>query len=230
LKAQLNGYIQKLALLNIDVTTLKEDKISSVLPLISPISGYVKAVNINIGKSINASDVLFEIINTQNLTLELIVFEKDMQKISSGQKLLFSSPNNPDLEYNATVYQIGKALDNDKTVKVYASIDKPDNKLVAGMYVNAKIEVANNKALAIPTESIVQFDEKFYIFAFKEKKMEDGKEVTLYDVIEIKKGSENNGFTEITFVKDFDYTGKQIVVKGAYTILSKFKNSGEMSC
>ncbi len=230
LKAQLNGYIQKLSLLNIDVSKLKEDNITSVLPLISPITGYVKTVNVNIGKSINATDVLFEIINNQSLTLELVLFEKDMLKVSVGQKLTFSSPGASDVKYTATIYQIGKALDDDKTIKVYAYIDKPDNKLVVGMFVNAEIEVANNIGLTVPSESIVRFDEKFYIFAFKEKKMEGNKEVILYDVVEVKKGSENNGFTEISFVNDFDFKSRQVVVKGAYTILSKFKNSGEMSC
>ena len=230
LKAQLNGYIQKLSLLGIDAEKLKEDKISSILPLVSPINGYVKKINVNIGKSISSSDILFEVINTQGLTLELIVFEKDVQKISVGQKLKFATANSPETSYIATVYQIGKVLDGDRTVKVYASINKTDDPLIAGMYINAEIEISNNLTTCLPDECIVQFDEKYYVFAFKEKAMENGKEVIFYEVIEVTKGAANNGFSEIIFVKTMDYLNKQIVIKGAYSILSKFKNSGEMSC
>jgi cobalt-zinc-cadmium efflux system membrane fusion protein len=230
LKAQLNGFIQKLSILSVDVSRLSEDKITSVLPLVSPISGYIKKVNVNIGKSINPTDVLFEIVNTQNLTLELIVFEKDICKISIGQKLKFTTGNSQQTEYTGTIYQLGKVLDNDKTIKVYASINKPDNYLIAGMFINAQIDIANNKTTCVPIESIVQFDEKFYIFTFKEKAMENGKEITLFEVVEVKKGAENEGYAEISLPNNFDIQTKQIVVKGAYSILAKFKNSGEMSC
>jgi len=230
LKAQLNGFIQKLSLLSIEVTKLSEDKISSSFAIISPISGYVKRVNLNIGKSINSNDVLFEIVNTQNLVLELIVFEKDIQKMEIGQKLKFTTSNNTENKYSGTIYQIGKALDEDKTAKVYATINTPDVKLLSGMFVNASVEVSNNQTTCVPSESIVQYNEKFYIFTFKEKAMENGKEVTFFEVVEVVKHSEFEGFVEIVLPTNFDMQIKQIVIKGAYSILSKFKNSGEMSC
>ncbi len=230
LKAKLNALIQKLSMLGINVLKLKEDNISGVLPLISPISGYVKTVNVNIGKYVNPTDVLFEIVNTKNQILELVLFEKDISKVSKGEKLHFFPTNYPNNQYNATVYQVGKVLDNDKTVKVYANINNPDNKLYAGMFVNAKIETGDNKVLALPSEAVVQFDEKFFIFAFNGKRMENDKEVTFYEVIEIKKGSERDGYTEIILPEGTDLSQRKIVIKGAYAILSALHNAGEMSC
>lgn len=230
LKAQLNGYIQKLNLMNVNISSLNEDNMSGVLPLKAPMNGYIKSINVNVGKTISAGDVLCEIMNTNNLILELIVFEKDVLKISIGQKLSFSSPNNPDTKYYGTIYQVDKALDDDRSLKIYAKVDRPNNKLFAGMFINADIEVSKNEVLSIPSESIVQFEGKFYIFAFKENKKEEGKIVTLYDAIEVKPGVQSDGFTEIDFVKKIDFNALQIVIKGAYQILSKFKNSGEMSC
>lgn len=230
LKAQLNGLIQKLTILGINYEKLTVENIKSVLSLTSPISGYIKTVNINIGKSISTTDVLFEIVNTEKLTLELNVFEKDLMNIKENQKLTFSIPNQQNITYNATILQVGKTLDADKTAKVYATIDNTEKTLISGMYVNAKIEVLNTESICLPSDAIVQFDEKFYIFAFKEKAMENGKEITLFQAIEIKKGTENNGFTEIIFKTEIDYKTMQFVVKGAYSVLSKFKNSGEMSC
>lgn len=230
LKAKMNSLMQKLLILGVDVSKLNEDNIKRVFEVVSPISGYVKTVKVNIGKYINNTDVLFEIVNTQNITLEFIVFEKDIDKLQIGQKISFFSPNNLNNKFKASIYQIGKALDNDRTITVYASVDKPSNLLMAGGYINGEIEVANNLTTSVPVESIVQFDEKNYIFAFKEQITENGKEVSLFEVVEITKGIESNGFIEISLPKNFDYSNRQIVVKGAYTILSAFKNSGEMSC
>lgn len=230
IKAQLNAYSQKLSVLGIDASKLREDNIKNVIPIVSPINGYIKNVNINIGKFVNPSDILFKIVNTQNLTIELVVFEKDVQKISNGQKLNFFTPSKPDVRHEATVYQVGKTLDDDKTVTVYASINKPSKDLIAGMYVNTEIEVKNNQVLALPSEAIVQFDEKFYVFVFKGKRVENSKQINDFEMIEVKKGTENKGFTEVILPKNFDYKNRKIAIKGAYSLLSKLKNSGEMSC
>ena len=67
LKAQVKALEQKLALIGISPANLHEDNISSSVALISPISGYIKAVNVNIGKYVSPSDVLFEIVNSDKL-------------------------------------------------------------------------------------------------------------------------------------------------------------------
>ncbi|MBK7096797.1 MAG: efflux RND transporter periplasmic adaptor subunit [Saprospiraceae bacterium] len=77
LKAQLKGIGQKLKVIGVNPATLTEDRISATIALISPISGYVKMTNISMGKYVSPTDVLFEIVGTDNLLLELSLFEKD---------------------------------------------------------------------------------------------------------------------------------------------------------
>ena len=89
MKAMLKALEQKLALIGINPARLTEDNISRSVALVSPISGYVKTVNVSIGKSVSASDVLFEIVNTDKLFLELTLFEKDADKVRNGQKIQF---------------------------------------------------------------------------------------------------------------------------------------------
>lgn len=76
LKAQLKGIGQKLKVIGVNPATLTEDRISATIALISPISGYVKMTNISMGKYVSPTDVLFEIVGTDNLLLELSLFEK----------------------------------------------------------------------------------------------------------------------------------------------------------
>ncbi len=47
----------------------------------SPITGFLKAVNVNIGKYVTQTDVLFEIVNSDKLFLELTLFEKDAGRV-----------------------------------------------------------------------------------------------------------------------------------------------------
>jgi len=55
---------QKLLLVGISPDQLNEDNISNTINIVSPIKGYLKAVNVNIGKYVSSTDILFEIVNS----------------------------------------------------------------------------------------------------------------------------------------------------------------------
>ena len=99
---------KNLHLIGIDPADLHEDDISRSVAVVSPISGYVKAVNINVGKYVAPTDVLFEIVNSDKLYLELTLFEKDADKVSAGQKIRFFI-NNETEQHEAVIYQTGKS-------------------------------------------------------------------------------------------------------------------------
>jgi len=228
-KAQLRALEQKLSLVGINPTRLTEDNISRSVALVSPISGYVKAVNVSIGKSVSASDVLFEIVNTDNLFLELTLFEKDADKVSNGQKIRFFI-NNESEAHEARIYQTGKSINDDKSYKVYANVVGQCGNMMPGMYVNAVVETRNHETAALPSEAVVSFDDKEYIFVFDKNKDEEGNKMTEYKMIEVQKGVSENGFTEIILPDGFNIQATKVVVKGAYNLLSAKKNAGEMSC
>lgn len=229
LKAQLKGIGQKLKVIGVNPATLTEDRISATIALISPISGYVKMTNISMGKYVSPTDVLFEIVGTDNLLLELSLFEKDANTISIGQFAHFSI-NNDAHEHKAVIYQVGKSINTDKTFKVYATIKQPCPNVLPGMYVLAHIDKTNKKVTALPANALVTFDNKYYIFAFEKDKKEGGKPFTEYRLIEVTKGDTNDGFTEILLPASFNIQNTKIVTKGAYKLLSAKKNAGEMTC
>lgn len=229
LKAQLKGLEQKLQLIGINVSRLREDNISGVVPLVSPIAGYIKAVNVNIGKFVAASDVMFEIVNGDKLLLELVLYEKDADKVAIGQKIHFFI-NNESEQHEAVIYQVGRVVNNDKTLKVYANVQNRCKNVLPGMYANAIIETASSKVTALPNDAIVNFDDKDYIFVFYRNKKEKGNPVTEYRMVEVKRGVTNGKATEVILPQSFDVKGAQVVVKGAYNLLSAKKNAGEMSC
>ncbi len=229
LKTQVKALEQKLALIGINPATLNDDNITRSIAVVSPISGYVKAVNVNIGKFVSPSDVMFEIVNSNKLLLELTLFEKDADKVSNGQKIRFLI-NNETEQHEAIIYQTGKSINVDKTYKVYATVSGKCKNMIPGMYVNATIEAKSTQVTAVPSEAIVSFDDKDYIFVFKKNKEEGGKPFTEYRMIQIQKSVSDGGFTAISLPEGFDIKTAKVVVKGAYNLLSAKKNAGEMSC
>ena len=229
LKVQVKALEQKLTLIGFNPARINEENISRSVALVSPISGYVRAVNVSIGKSVSASDVLIEIVNSDKLFLELTLFEKDADKVANGEKIRFFI-NNESEQHDAVIYQTGKSINNDKTYKVYANVIGHCKNMLPGMYVNAVIQAKSNQVTAVPTEAIVSFEDKDYIFIFEKNKVEAGKPFTEYRMIQVQKGVSDNGFTEIALPVSFDYKVTKVVMKGAYNLLSAKKNAGEMSC
>jgi cobalt-zinc-cadmium efflux system membrane fusion protein len=229
LRAMVKSLEQKLLLIGINPNLLNEDNISSTVNLVSPIKGFLKAVNLNTGKYVSPTDVLFEVVNDDKLFLELTLFEKDADKVAAGQKLKFFI-NDETEEHEAVISQTGKSVKDDKTFGVYATVSSSCENLLPGMYVNAFIQESDKKVTALPSEAIVSFDDKSYIFVFEKEKEEAGKPFTEYRMIEVMKGVTDFGFTEITVPAGFNINTVRVVIKGAYNLMSAKKNAGEMAC
>ena len=228
-KTQLKALEQKLELIGINPSNLTENNMSRSVALVSPITGFIKAVNINIGKFVSSSDVLFEVVNKDNLLLELNLFEKDADKVLENQLIRFYI-NNESEQHQATVYQTSKSINADKTYKVFAKVTDLCHNIMPGMFVNAIIESGGEKVTALPSDAVVSFDDKDYIFIFEKNKDENGKAFTEYRMLEVKKGVTDGGFTQIILPATLNISTTKVVLKGAYNLLSAKKNAGEMSC
>jgi cobalt-zinc-cadmium efflux system membrane fusion protein len=63
-QAKYNALLEKLKVINVDIKSLEAGKVTSSINLHSPIGGYVTQVNVNIGKFVTPTDVIFEIVDT----------------------------------------------------------------------------------------------------------------------------------------------------------------------
>jgi len=213
-KINVKSLSEKLKLIGINPDQLNENTISKSINIRSPIAGYVSKVNVNIGKYTQPSEVLFELINPEDIHLALTLFEKDLYKISIGQKVIAYTNGQPDKKYECEIILIGQNLSADRSTEVHSHFEKYDKSLVPGMYMNAEIELKNNKVYALPDESIVRYKNNQYVFIREEEKR--------YTLVEVKTGDSENGFTEI--ISGETLSGKDIVVKGAYSLLMLLKN------
>lgn len=218
LLAKVEGLKQKLALINIDAAQLEKGKISASVSVISPINGYVKEVNVNIGKYVNPHEAMFEIVDTEHLHAELTVFEKDVAKIKEGQKITFSLANEENTIRTATVHLIGRSIGQDKTVRIHGHLDKEDAQLLPGMYIKAEIEIKSTLSNCLPEKALLLINGKNYVFLEKNS--------GVYELTEVKTGISYNGYTEINENLEPD---SRIVLGGARTLYSILKNKTQPS-
>lgn len=208
---------EKLKLIRINPNNLNENNISKSINIYSPIDGFVSKVNANIGKYVAPSDVIFELVNPSDIHLNVKIFEKDLGKIFIGQKIVSYTNNNPEKKYPGDIILISKDVAPDGTTEVHCHFDNYDKTLFPGMYMNAEIEFRNNAQNVLPDEGIVSFEGKKYFFENAGKNK--------FVMLETETGESENGFTEI--ISKADLSGKEIVKKGAYTLLMSLKNKEE---
>lgn len=235
LLATIGASEERLRILNIDPKTLTQSNIRSIVNIYAPISGYVTTVNVNVGRFVNPQDVICEIVDTDHLHAELTVFEKDITKIKKGQKIRLVLVNESNKERTASVYLINHQISAERTVRVHAHLDQEDPTLMPNMYLKALIEISDHKTNALPDQAIVNSEGKNFIFV--KAKEEHSKEAEgteekheekyAFKAIEIKKGVSENGYTEILFPEGFEIDHAEVVIKGAYDLLSKMNNSEE---
>lgn len=224
-RAQVNGLKAKLNLIGVSTKQLNSGRITSAATIVSPINGYVTEVNVNIGKNVTATDALFTIADTDNLHVELTVFEKDAAKIVPGQKVRFTLPNE-NQERTATVSLVSKAISSDRSVQVHSLLDKKDPNLIPGTFITAQIELKGASVKALPQEAVVQAAGKTYIFLAKGQRKEGEEMMHDFEMLEITTGVAEDNYIEVFLPASVSDTA-QIVTKGAYALLSKNKNTEE---
>lgn len=218
-KILIKSLSEKLKLIGLNPDNLNENTISKSINITSPIDGFVSEVKMNIGKYATPTDVLFELVNPSDIHLTLTIFEKDLYKISIGQKIFAYNNTHPDKKYTCEIILIGKDVTPERTIQVQSHFEQYDKSLIPGMYMNAEVEVGTNNAFVIPNEGLVRFEGKQYVFSQIEPKKFEMQEVTTQN--------NENGFTQITFADSSGIRDKTFVLKGAYTLLMKMKNTEE---
>ena len=244
LEARLGGQRTTLRLIGIKTEKLSPNNFQSQISIHSPISGYVMAVNVNAGKYVSNTDVLFQIADTKHLHAELTVFEKDITKLKEGQKVRFTLANES-YERTATIYLLSREITEERGIRVHCHLDKEDPELIPGMYFKGVVETGSNPLPSLPNDAIVSNEGKDYVFKVEANETheaeeesnnnatEDGKKEKEHHVehhfsmIEIKKGLTDGEFSEVVLLQEIDTSKADFVTKGAFYLLSAFKSTSE---
>ena len=218
LKATVAGLEAKLEMINLPAASLADGNIRRTINLYAPIGGYVTEVNVNLGQYVNATDVMFKIVNIEHLHAELQVYERDIHHIKIGQKVSFQLANENKMRL-ASVYLIGKEISADRTVRIHCHLEEEDESLLPGMYIKATIETALHDADVLPAEAVVGFEGEFFVFAEGAKKGQ-------FDIIKVTTGNSTGDHVEVQLPDTFDRS-RPVVRRGAFELLGILKNQGD---
>ena len=210
----------QLRLIGLNPGRISATNIQPSVPLVAPISGYVKAVLVNPGQFVSPQDVLVELVDRSDLHLELKVFERDIAKVKVGQNILFTVPAQGAgaRPLSATVFLVGKAFDDDgRTVSVHAHL--PDagpeaartTALLPGQYVSARILTGRTPQRTLPEDALVPGGEVSY--GYYQVKA-DAKGCT-FRRFSLRPGATDQGQVAVRPLDKLSDTTR-LVVKGAY--------------
>jgi cobalt-zinc-cadmium efflux system membrane fusion protein len=214
MKARTDGLAARLQLLGLDPASVSKGPLTPSIRIISPITGYVTGVHVNLGKYAASDQVMFELVDTRHLHAELQVFESDLARLRVGQRVWVKLLNE-ESEREASVYLIGKEISPSRTVQVHCHFRDADEHLVPGMYFSARIETAREQRWALPAEAVVQVDGKLCVFL----RAADGS----FALKEIVASESVAGLTPVEGLRPED----DVVVKGSFFLLSALRSGDE---
>lgn len=216
---QVKALSEQLKLINIQPDNLTTEKMTSLVQLIAPISGYITKVNINRGKYVTPSDILLEIMDPNDIHAAITIYESAIAGFKVGMKGTVSLTQDPTKKYPVSILAVSHNINEDKTGLLHCHFEKIPTNVLPGMFLSADIVVVTNEAVLIPIESVQRFQGKDFIFLQSSENE--------FKAIEIQVIQTNTEFVTVSNADAKTWIGKSIVVKNAYSLLGMMMNKAE---
>jgi cobalt-zinc-cadmium efflux system membrane fusion protein len=151
--------------------------------LISPIDGYVVSKNINEGMNVrpdNTSSV-FTISSLKTVWVQANVYETDIAQVSQGDSADITTVAYPDKKFKGVISKISNVLDSSaSTMQARIVLDNTEGQLKAGMFSSVIVHLDKHKqAAAVPKESLVFYDNDYYVMVAKGKDKFEKRKITI---------------------------------------------------
>ena len=201
--------------MNIDPNTLTGENMRSVISVTSPLSGYATTISASKGMFLNPSDVAVTVTNTDDLHIELKIFEKDLPMVKIGQQINVRLQNDTGNIYKGIVHLVNKTINpKDRTVDVHGDlVNEEETQLFApGMYIEAEILTSTIEHFALPSEAVANIDNDFFVLVKEDS--------TSFKRTLVRIGAINNGFTQILNTSDFT-PNTEFLIKGAFNLITE---------
>lgn len=169
------------------------NKPDAVFELYAPKSGFIVERNVNEGQQIRTDNdaSLFTISDLKTIWVWANIYESDLSKVNVGDTMEVTALAYPDKLYKGTVSKINTILDHEsRIIKVRTEVDNSNALLKPEMFASVTmISSIGQRALALPTESVIIESNKTYVM-----KKVGAKE---FAKVEVKVGKTIGAFTQI---------------------------------
>ncbi|MCT4623301.1 MAG: efflux RND transporter periplasmic adaptor subunit [Schleiferiaceae bacterium] len=221
-KGMVKGLESQLKLMGLSVEKIREGHIYEIVPVVCPIDGYVRKVEVKTGQFVQPQTEMFEVVNIEHIHADFMVFEKDMHKVEEDQKVEFTVSSMPDEVLMARIHSVGKAFEeNPKAIHLHAEIENKKGLLLPGMYARGRILVNTKEVQVVPEEAIVAEDDRHYIFLATEGQ-DHGNAVWWFTPIKVARGNSLDGWVEVNPFMEINKNQK-IALSHAYTLMADLK-------
>lgn len=134
--------------------------------LYAPTAGTIGELHIEEGEAITQNTLIGTHLSTDRVVAEFGVTERDLNKLSLGQKAKVFVDAYPDKTFEGTIDSVGSVVvGQSRTATVKVRIDNNENLLVPGMFARIKILLFQKKnTLVIPTDSLQGKENEYSVF------------------------------------------------------------------
>lgn len=187
-------------------------RVSSDLPIQSPVSGTVTARAVNSGEVVSANKELYKVTNLGTVWVIAEVYEKDLQKIRTGSGATITSDAFPGRVFRGQVTYIDPNIKEEtRTAQIRVVLENPGQIFKIGQYVNVafgSMGMAERTAPIVPSSAVQTIYNQKVVFLPTEKP-------NVFVIKPVRLGSETNG--QYIVLEGLN-VGDKIVTEGSFLL------------
>jgi len=193
---------------------IENEKSDSHFYVTAPTAGQIISQNVELGATVEKSDALYSILDSNVVWVEGEVYEDILALIHDkwevGSEVRVRVPAFPETVFVGKVSQISSVVDSEKrTVHFWTLVDNPDHKLKPGMFAEQTLVIEKlDDVLSVPLDAVLKDGASQIVF------VESGNTYMKHEVVI---GAKDDRYIEI---KDGLYAGELVVVQGTHQLLS----------
>jgi multidrug efflux pump subunit AcrA (membrane-fusion protein) len=183
----------------------------------APVSGVVNDRPVTIGDSVEPNTELFHIADLSKVIVIAQVYEEDVAKVKLEQTARITALSYSTNEFTGKVTFVGLELDPEtRTLPIWLTVDNPDGKLRADMFVKAAVLLAKNSdALTVPKSGVMSDAGEKFVFV---------RTGDTFNRADVQTGAEDDRNVEI---KDGLVPGDEIVIQGQRELFTAWLTGGK---
>lgn len=173
----------------------------------APFAGTIIEKHLTLGENVNADADVFTIADLSSVWVDINVYQKDLAQIRQGQSVMIEiGHGNPTVP--GKIAWVGPLVGEvTRTAKARVVLANPDGTLRPGLFVSARVAVANTAAgIVVPKSALQTFEARTVVFVLDEDEFEPRP---------VQTGRENAAQVEILAGLE---PGQTYVSKGAFTL------------
>ena len=190
------------------------------LSLASPIRGVIVHADVSVGKFVEPTEHLFEIVDTSRVWVKIGVLERDLHRVQEGQAVRVSFNGLPGKSFDTKVDKLGLLLDpqtHQGTAWAEITNSETGPRLLPGMNGQAEFILPGRaKGLSVPTASVFSDGAERYVFV-EESSTQKVSEYRKKSVVIGRQTREN---AEI--ISGDVFPGDRVVTRGGHELSSLF--------